>query len=211
MFSLHWDLDGVLADYSQGFANDHPEHKLDPALNRSSHLLPGSGSEKKRQAYELIKGTDFYARLPLMPGAVELYVEGLKYDPDPIILTAAPKFGGTEDDFHVNPYWLGAAFHKRNWVETILLKEVALAQAEELDEVVAAARLDRVRIADDRFICTISARKWHYMHRKHSEHQILIDDRPDNIDAWIENGGTGILFTDAASTIDKLREITSKA
>lgn len=210
-FSIAVDLDGVLADYAQGFRNDHPDIHLDPALNRSSHLLPGSGSEQKRRNYELIKGTDFYARLPLMPGATKLFLEVLKHDPDPIILTAAPRFGATEDDFHVNPYWLGAAFHKRNWVETVLLHEVAYAQAVDLYDVVSLGRIDRIRIADDRFICTISSRKWHYMHRKHSEHQILIDDRSDNIDAWVENGGTGILFKDSESAIAELREITARA
>lgn len=35
---------------------------------------------------------------------------------------------------------------------------------------------------------------------------ILIDDLPSNISAWTEAGGTGILYTDAASAISILRE-----
>jgi len=36
---------------------------------------------------------------------------------------------------------------------------------------------------------------------------ILIDDRESNIDQWIKAGGIGILHTDTASTIDKLKEL----
>ncbi len=35
---------------------------------------------------------------------------------------------------------------------------------------------------------------------------ILIDDRPDNIQGWIEDGGEGILHESAADTIRTLRE-----
>lgn len=35
---------------------------------------------------------------------------------------------------------------------------------------------------------------------------ILIDDRPDNIQGWIEDGGEGILHTSAAETLKILRE-----
>jgi hypothetical protein len=36
---------------------------------------------------------------------------------------------------------------------------------------------------------------------------ILIDDRASNIDQWIKAGGIGILHTDTASTINKLKEL----
>ena len=36
---------------------------------------------------------------------------------------------------------------------------------------------------------------------------ILIDDRESNIDQWIKAGGIGILHTDTASTIKKLKEL----
>jgi hypothetical protein len=225
-FQIFFDADGVTADYDQGFRNDYPDFVLDPALNRSSHLLPGSGSERKRAAYELIKGTDFYARLPIMPGAVDLYIEALKYDPEPIILTAAPKFGATEEDFHINPYWLGAAFHKRNWIEEIFLDSVHHHLAYMDDEPpispplhedggeqdwhnvwIRGSRKGRFPISDERFICTTSSRKHQYMHRKHSDHQILIDDRIDNITAWREAGGIGILHASAEQSIVELREI----
>ena len=36
---------------------------------------------------------------------------------------------------------------------------------------------------------------------------ILIDDRESNVDQWIKAGGIGILHTDTASTINKLKEL----
>tara|TARA_B110000046_G_scaffold163142_1_gene177902 strand:- start:290 stop:739 length:450 start_codon:yes stop_codon:yes gene_type:complete len=36
---------------------------------------------------------------------------------------------------------------------------------------------------------------------------ILIDDRESNIDQWIKAGGIGILHTDTASTLKKLKEL----
>lgn len=203
--AIYFDLDGVMADYSGGFAIRHPDFKLDPSLNRSSHLLPGSGSAKKREAYELIKGTDFYDDLPILPGAVDMFC--LAIEAEPIILTAAPKFGATEDDFHVNPYWLGAAFHKRNWVEAKFLIEVEYKLADDLGRIVDLGRMDRIRIPDERFICTTSSRKWQFMHRKKSEHQVLVDDRIDNIEAWREAGGIGILHVSVEDSIAQLKAL----
>ena len=36
---------------------------------------------------------------------------------------------------------------------------------------------------------------------------ILIDDRESNIDQWVKAGGIGILHTDTASTVNKLKEL----
>ncbi len=36
---------------------------------------------------------------------------------------------------------------------------------------------------------------------------ILIDDREDNINGWVENGGVGILHTSTNNTIEKLKEL----
>jgi hypothetical protein len=36
---------------------------------------------------------------------------------------------------------------------------------------------------------------------------VLIDDRESNIDQWIKAGGIGILHTDTASTINKLKKL----
>jgi hypothetical protein len=36
---------------------------------------------------------------------------------------------------------------------------------------------------------------------------ILIDDRSDNIDGWVQSGGIGILHTSASNTIQKLLDL----
>jgi hypothetical protein len=205
--SIFVDIDGVLADFEEGIRQRGFE--IDKSINRSSHLLPGSGSELKRKIYEAVKGTTFYADLPLMPGAIQLYNFVKSIDPKPIILTAAPKFGATEDDYYVNPYWLGAAYHKRNWVETILLPRARHERKSLLGQTLATlahdANDDRCRIEDERFICTTSARKYQFMHRRHAEHQILIDDRPDNCEAWTNAGGIAIQHSDVDETIEALQ------
>lgn len=210
--AIYLDLDGVMADYDGGFRRDHPTFKLDPSLNRSSHLLPGSGSAKKREAYELVKGTTFYADLPMMPGAAKLY--NFVREAHPIILTAAPKYGATEADFHINPHWLGAAFHKRNWVECVLLPAASYERAPLWKKALISISYDhqsaprpRIRMPDTRFICTTSSRKHEFMHRKKSEHQILVDDRPDNIEAWNNAGGIGILHTSVEDSIRQLKAL----
>jgi hypothetical protein len=206
--AVYFDLDGVMADYDAGIRA--MGFTPDPALNRSSHLLPGSGSAKKREMYEAVKGTTFYADLPLYDGSAELFATA--WEADPIILTAAPKFGATEDDYYLNPYWLGAAFHKRWWVEHRLLPAVLNKNLVDLPKnMLCEFREDgfvsRVRIPDERFICTTSARKYQFMHRKHSDHQILVDDRPDNIGAWRKAGGIGIEHVSCKDSIQQLKAL----
>lgn len=201
-FAIYLDLDGVLADYSAGIVAMGFEN--DPSLNRPSHLLPGSGSARKREMYEAVKGTTYYANLPLMPGAVRLY--NACFAAHPVILTAAPKFGASDEDFHINPHWLGAAFHKRNWVESVLLPAAAEARKNIWHKLIDPIA-SRYHIPDDRFVCTTSSRKYQFMHRKHSDHQILIDDRPDNIGAWREAGGIGIQHTSVEDTLEQLRAV----
>lgn len=184
------DLDGVMADYGAGMTA--LGYHIDPTLGRQLNQS-GTSHPLKREMYERIRGTEFYRNLPLMKGAVEIF--NAIADLDPIILTAAPKFGSTEDDFHVNPHWLGAAYHKRHWVEHTLLPACFLAQCEarvEIGSFVTWAKPERLPIPDDHFICTSSARKQEFMHRKHAPVQVLIDDRIANCMAWYEAGGLAI-------------------
>ena len=61
----------------------------------------------------------------------------------------------------------------------------------------------RKHIPGTKTILTFSSMK-----QNHSgENRILIDDRKKNIDQWESKGGIGILHTDAASTIAKLKEL----
>lgn len=203
-FAIFIDLDGTLADNNGGLTKIG--FQVDPALNIPSSQLPFSGLEIKRKMYATVKGTDFYANLPLLPDAVKLY--NFCYDAHPIILTAAPKFDASEEDYYINPHWLGASFHKRNWVERVLLPAV------EKDRLKWHQKLNTVKsryhIPDERFVCTTGSRKHLFMHRKHSDHQILIDDRRDNIEAWESAGGIGVLHTSGQDSIAQLKDILSK-
>lgn len=189
-FAIYCDMDGVIADYTTGIRRlgFNPDPAKAEELNRS-----GSQNPLKREMYEMIKGTRFYEHLPILPGAAAIW--RLISLAEPILLTASPKFGATEDDFHLNPYWLGAAFCKRNWIERKFLPHV-----------MGVGRDDYIEISDERFICTTSARKQEFMHRKKSKHQILIDDRRDNCIAWARAGGIAI-FHDPANWMNTRRAL----
>lgn len=58
----------------------------------------------------------------------------------------------------------------------------------------------------DGVICCLSKDKQNYGKAK----DILIDDRPNNIEKWEEMGGIGILHTSADETIKKLQELNYK-
>jgi hypothetical protein len=198
--AIYLDLDGVVADYDagirrQGFSPD-PAKKNE--LNRS-----GSNDPFKRAMYDAIQGTNFYRWLPYMPGAVKLY-QGIAAA-DPIILTAAPKFGATEEDYFLNPYWLGAAYHKRGWVEHMLLPD-ALPRHVVKWGMLTTQHETHIAIPDERFICTTSSRKHEFIGRKKSDHQILIDDRRDNCVRWARAGGVAILHTSADLTLEALAD-----
>ena len=55
-------------------------------------------------------------------------------------------------------------------------------------------------------ICCLSKDKQIYGQPK----DVLIDDRPQNIERWVEMGGIGILHTSAEDTIRQLKELNYK-
>jgi hypothetical protein len=199
-YAIYLDMDGVVADYDAGIRalGFEPDPKKKNALNRS-----GSNDPFKRTMYDAIKGTEFYRNLPFQAGALELYAAIATAKP--IILTASPKFGASEDDYFLNPYWLGASYHKRTWIEEHLLPHAQVRHhLKGTDGSKIAVLNDRIPIADERFICTTSSRKQEFIGRKHSDHQILIDDRRDNCVRWARAGGTAIMHTSAGETIGML-------
>lgn len=208
-YAIYIDLDGVMADYSAGMVA--LGYDVDPTLKRRFNQS-GTSHPLKREMYERIKGTQFFHNLPLMPGAVSLYAACAAANP--IILTASPKFGADEHNYALNPHWLGAAYLKRRWVEETLLPAVAnqhpdlhpyLLWGEGVLE--ECGGFQRIPIPDEQFICTTSERKWQFMRRKHSTHQVLIDDRIANVQAWADAGGIGILHVDAETSIKALASI----
>ena len=58
-------------------------------------------------------------------------------------------------------------------------------------------------LADDKII--LSDRKEQFVNPKNPKNSVLIDDRIKNIDKWNGVGGTGILYTSAWNTIEKLK------
>lgn len=209
-YVCYLDLDGVEADYASGMIA--LGYKVDPALGRDLNRS-GTSHPLKREMYERIKGTEFYRHLPLQPGAIMLYRHCAKImapsGRQPIILTAAPKFDGNEENFLTNPHWLGAAYHKRSWVECVLLPAVHNGFSEESASKAAMKgepRGKRIAIPDENFICTTSARKQQFIHRLHGEHQVLFDDRIANVTAWAEAGGIGIFHRSAAISVSALAD-----
>jgi len=55
----------------------------------------------------------------------------------------------------------------------------------------------------DGVICCLSKDKQNFG----KPHDILIDDRPNNIEKWVAMGGIGILHTNAIDTINQLNEL----
>lgn len=195
-YAIYLDMDGVLADFDEGIRR--LGFKPDPLFNQSSHAMDDEANLWKQGMYRTIQGTTFFETLPFMPGAVDLY--RAVTEADPIILTASPKFGAGEDDYLTAPFFQGAAYAKRRWIEETLLPAALLSEEH------FGMTPDRVRLPDERFICTTSSRKQEFMHRKHSDHQILIDDRIANCAEWTRAGGKAILHTSAQDTIAILNE-----
>lgn len=193
---VYCDADGVTTAYDEGIKA--LGFNIDPSLK---HELNRSGSDNplKRQMYEAIKGTSFYYDCPILPGAIELWRRCAKYDP--IVLTAAPKFGATEDDYFLNPYWLGAAYHKRRWFEEVFLPQVFARFVGHDNAGPAYIPPKRYPLKDEHFICTTSARKTEFMHRRHGAHQVLIDDRELNCFSWAKAGGFAIFYKNAQNAI----------
>lgn len=193
------DLDGVYADYETGIENwgfvIDRDKKFE--LNRSNSQNP-----LKRQMYEAIKGTKFFRELPLMPDSQALWNRVRRYKT--WFLTAAPKFGATEDDFHLNPYWCGAAFNKRLWLEEKALPNLMPTDHIEEQGYKWDFPISHAVLEDDRFVCTTSARKAEYINRFPLRHKILIDDREQNCRDWFAAGGTAILHISAEQTIRAL-------
>jgi hypothetical protein len=196
-FAFYFDMDGVLADYDTGIENRgfKIDRSLKNQLNRS-----GTGNPLKLEMYKHIQGTNFYATLPVMPGAFDLWkhCEGAERG----IITAAPKFGGTEENYYLNPHWLGAAYHKRWWMENLFLPQAAWWPNRSI--------IRHLPMADERFICTTSIQKHKFIGRIDKPHQVLIDDRIDNCRDWARAGGISILHGgDANEVLDYIDWLTT--
>ena len=172
-WTIYVDLDGVLADFDRA-AGDLGFDTSD--LNMSSSDLTEDGKVRKQRLYDKIAFSTFYAELPFMPGAEELWAHLEPHNP--VILTASPNFRHRDDGVAAHNH---AADQKRIWCREFL----GLA-------------------TPDRVICTRSKEKQNYAMTQSGDPAILIDDRPRNISEWKGSGGYGILHTTATDSIEAL-------
>lgn len=176
MISIYLDMDGVLADFDAGLKKLGLD--IDPNLNQPTHLLDSERKLKKQEMQNKIAMTDFFFDLPAMSDAHELWNAVKIYNP--VILTAAPRFGGDES----SAAFKKAAEDKKKWIKNVF-----------------------GHIDDDHFICTTSAKKANFIGHKTAQNQILVDDRPANCGLWVDAGGIAILHLTAQSSIEKLKQM----
>lgn len=172
--AIYLDMDGVLADFDAGLKA--LGIAVDPALNKPSEELTPEERAAKHAVRDRIANSGFYRTLPLMAGARELW--NFVAPAAPIVLTAAPRFA---DGGEHGEAFRQAALDKRAWIEAMFGP-----------------------VPDERFVCTTSSGKARFMHRKHSAHQILVDDRISNILPWREAGGIGIHHVSAGESIAQI-------
>ena len=105
-------------------------------------------------------------------------------------------------DFWINLEWMSDGKRLWNYIEKY---EPKLLSAPSRQEDSRVAKFDWVykELADVKLILTSAKLKKDFAGPKN----ILIDDRPDNIDGWIQSGGIGILHTSASDTIQKLQDL----
>lgn len=210
---IYVDMDGVIADFDGGITRLGFEP--DPTFKNSPHGMMDEPGDFKDRMYRTIEGTDFYETLPFMPGAISLWrtIRHL----NPIVLTAAPKFNQVEEHNYLEgQHFQGAMYAKRRWLEDTFLPSVyvdmsagdlhsnGLEVREYNDQLWVPTS---IRLPDEQFVCTTSARKWQFMNRRHGTHQILIDDRTQNCKDWAEHGGTAICHDALESTLERLQEL----
>lgn len=205
-------MDGVIADFDGGITK--LGFQPDPTFKNSPHGMIDEPGDFKDRMYRAIEGTGFYENLPLMPGAIELWktVRHL----NPIVLTAAPKFNQVEEHNYLEgQHFQGAMYAKRRWLEDYFLPEVyshlshgiASRDGMEIRDWTNLGDPRSIRLPDEQFICTTSARKWQLMNRRHGTHQILIDDRTQNCRDWEQHGGHAICHNNLESTLFDLTKL----
>jgi len=175
---IYFDMDGVLADFD-GMANKLRRPSAE--FNQPSELLGDEQRAAKQEFYKTIEGTDFFADLAIIPGAID-------------ILDAARRVAGE------NLFILSKAPKAKNFVTGIeYQKQIARQKTEwalkHFGDYFAPARI---------FIVMDGAKNESVVPTKND---ILIDDRPDNIEKWTAGGGAGILYTSPAAVVSALGEL----
>jgi 5'(3')-deoxyribonucleotidase len=171
-------MDGVLADFN---ALADKIRRSGDNLNRSTELLDEAQKLAKLEFYRTIEGTDFFSDLPVMPGAKEMLdAARTAVNGNIFILSKAPK----AKNFVTGVEWQ---------------KQIAVQKTE------WALKHFGNYFAQDKIIVVTDSTKDELIRPVQSD--ILIDDRPENIDDWNTAGGTGILYTSADNVILALAKL----
>lgn len=164
--AIYFDLDGVLVDFDHGkfrlMGSDFPD------VNDSLTRLPETVRAAKLELYRAIAAEPtFYATLPLMPGARELWAAAEAIaGPQLGILTATPGFQGTADP-------------ARAVREAEAAKRASVAEHFGLTD-------------PHRVIVTESHLKAGYVGHLNGSPQVLVDDRAQNCAEWTAAGGLAL-------------------
>lgn len=144
-------------------------------MNISTADMTPAQREREDRLYRLMyEHEDFFGSIPLMKDAMLLVDHVRRIDPEFRILTAAPA--------------------PRDFAHDIFERSKRSKIAWSL------ARLD---LPQERIIVCRSRDK-HLQVAEPAHLHVLIDDRPRNIDRWIDAGGTGILHRAVESSIEAL-------
>ena len=172
-------------------------YKIDKPLNEAD---PKKGSDKKYTIYSDMDGVlvDFNERFKRFSNGVPPTEYEQKFGKD--------KFWELIDGIGVR-FWTGINWMsdgKQLWDYIKKYDPLLLSSPSRADHSRMGKRIWRKRnLPSTKLVLAYAANKQNYA----NPNSILIDDRESNIDQWIKAGGIGILHTDTASTLKKLKEL----
>ena len=172
-------------------------YKIDKPLNEAD---PKKGSDKKYTIYSDMDGVlvDFNERFKRFSKGIPPTEYEQKFGKD--------KFWELVDGIGVR-FWVGMDWMsdgKQLWDYIKSYNPTLLSSPSRADHSKMGKRIWRQRnLPTTKLVLAQARNKQNYA----NPDSILIDDRESNIDQWIKAGGIGILHTDTASTLNKLKEL----
>ena len=172
-------------------------YKIDKPLNEAD---PKKGSDKKYTIYSDMDGVlvDFNERFKRFSKGIPPTEYEQKFGKD--------KFWELIDGIGVR-FWVGMDWMsdgKQLWDYIKKYNPTLLSSPSRADHSKMGKRIWRQRnLPTTKLVLAQARNKQNYA----NPDSILIDDRESNIDQWIKAGGIGILHTDTASTLKKLKEL----
>ena len=174
ILKIYFDMDGVLADFDAGLAEITKRNDL----NMTTDLMNEEQRRAKKEMWlEIERRPVWWHERDEMPGAREM-------------LSKAHKIAGG------NIFVLSKAPSAKNFIEK-----------EKYQEFVRQAKKEWIAEHFPEFfppenVIVMIGSKAELM--KPGPNDILIDDRADNVEAWVREGGRGIVFKSAEQVIEEL-------